>query len=207
MRIRHFPHFTAILLAAAVGGTSLAAGPWSLPDDSLVLNGDFAGDLADWHSYYDHQIATWIAEDANGDPASGSVRLRGDIVGNGGASWIIEQCLELPPITPVWWLGAKARVLNHGETGVAAVLSLGEYAASGCAGPRIASSMIFVTEDESAWREISEPWVPLASDTTSLTLSLAIRKETGVSADAEVDFDDVWFSPGDFIFFDGFDPP
>lgn len=83
--------------------------PMSLPAQNLVVNGSFDVDLDHWSVNEKEPMShEWVADDAAGDPASGSI-LIGNLHPAANNAVVVEQCL--PAIAGhQYQLGGRVRV-------------------------------------------------------------------------------------------------
>jgi len=167
-----------------------------------VVNPGFATSLDGWTVLFGRPAA-WSALDALGAPDSGSARITNELAPSNGATPLtLRQCL--PASGGTGYLFAGEVLLPGGEP----PSTLGQVVVYGhddtdC-GPGItASEGLFAFGSFDTWIPVAGA-LSLPPGTHSLSLSLGVRKEAGVSAPASAHFDQVQLVL-DRVFRDSFD--
>lgn len=161
-----------------------------------LSNGDFASTLSHWATTSaPSAVASWVSDDAQGQPNSGAAELRDTAPGSGGAQVVLSQCVDLPGAGVPMPFAAKARVALEGEPGVRACLILAEHDAPGCPpGSYIgASQSHIVNNGQAQWQSFSGNFTPFDGSVRALNVRLAIGKDPGSGVGGSVRFDDILF--------------
>lgn len=184
------------MVALAIASGVAAGGP------DPVLNPGFATSLEGWTVLFGRPVV-WSVLDAQGAPDSGSARITNDMAPSNGATPLaLRQCL--PASGGTGYLFAVEVFLPAGEP----PSTLGHLVVYGhddtdC-GPGItAMEGLFAFGSFDTWIPVAGA-LSLPQGTYSLSLSLGVRKEAGVSAPASAHFDQVQLVL-DRIFRDSFD--
>lgn len=186
-----------------VGALMALAGAASHAGVTLVENGGFDESLSGWTVMWDRPAA-WDAQDASGDPLSGSAVLTNNMAtGNNAFMGILQQCL---PVT-----GGETLVFGaHAQTpagqpydNIAGVLVY-TYSGDVCVGDALQAA--------SAISGAPGPWQALQGSldvdpaARRAAIILAVGKPAGVTGPTLAAFDNVFaVAFGDVLFADGFE--
>jgi hypothetical protein len=164
------------------------------PSTGLVVNGTFDTDLANWgwpREDFPNGFgsAAWAPDDANGNPASGSILLR-----NSRSQYAFQrlQCIPVTPRTP-YLFGAKVRVNNTPDFGEA-VIAFVAFKEADCSGPLVRDASNFppaLRPEPGVWKEYTFAHVT-GSSTRGVTL--VIGSAANIST-FDAWFDDVFVKP------------
>ncbi len=179
--------------AAFSAGLFLAGNALCPPAAAQLANGGFATGLGGWQIQNSPGFsASWVAEDAQGAPASGSAQIGNANPGTNAAAGVLTQCLPVNPLEPVPY-GASARVLDEGEADVQAWLVVMQFANALCSGEAAAIESLTVNPGTPDWQSASSTWHPAGPHIQSVRVALSIRKAIGTGIGGLVRWDDAFF--------------
>lgn len=166
---------------------------------NLLINGDFDSDLTGWviADGLPDSRGTWVNEDVDEIPESGSVELINVGEGNNGLRRTLLQCVPAEPealyLVEAWGKAPADEPGNGGATVVALV-----FATPDCSGPISALYTSVGIDNSGAWEPISGTYQTFSS-TQSVLIGLAIGKRTGFSDDVSARIDAVTVVPDKII--------
>lgn len=177
---------TLIALAVAVAA---AANP------NIVSNGKFDSDTAGWST--DGGTIAWDADDANGDPASGSLRLMNDLPYPYDNTAYAVQCVDIAAPGTNFELRGQIRVPAGQDRLLAAFLWAIAYPEPACGGVSLAQSWITVDTNIPAWTTFSDTG-EMQPGSRSVKVILAVTKRAPGPGETATDpviayFDSVFF--------------
>lgn len=155
------------------------------PSSNRVQNGTFNTNLANWgwnRPVNGTGTASWSTLDANGNPASGSMLLRGNA---GALAYQQLQCIPASRSTP-YLFGAKVRTSDTSDRGEA-FIALFSYQSADCSGDYTKSNSVVappMRPEPGPWQEFT-----FAAVTGSRTQSILLV----IGSAANVNTFDTWF--------------
>jgi hypothetical protein len=166
---------------------ALSALPAGVGAANLLVNPGFDTDLRGWRNDF-NRAGAWVAEDANGNPSSGAIRVTHEDTGNNGYRSVRSQCLSMPAGRQLL-LRATMRVPAGQPAGTRAAVVLFHYEGDICIGN--GSVIGQVDTDSGSWQTVSAN-ATTPPGTRSLFVSISVRKATGVTEPASALIDDVF---------------
>lgn len=188
----------AVLAASALA----LAGAGVAGDPDPLVNPGFATDLDGWTVLFGRPAA-WSPLDVQAAPDSGSARVTNVLApSNGGTPLTLRQCLPVPGGTG--WLFAADVLLPAGEpVSTGGQLYVYGHDDAACGLGIIASASVTAFGSVDSWIPVAGQ-LSLPAGTRSISISLGVRKDVGISAPASAHFDQVVLIL-DQVFVDGFD--
>ena len=141
---------------------------------TVISNGGFDTGLQNWSTA---GLVDWLASDAHGNPASGSVRLRGTS-GAGGTGYV-TKCLFL---TPGKTYGASALAwISQAGIGEGAGILIGRYTNPTCSGGAVVAASYTARGSSSQWVPLSVLYT-VPAGTQSVSISWGAHRDGGTNA-------------------------
>ncbi len=179
-------------------GLLLALLPVVVSAQNLVSNGEFSTALDGWRATGDG-TASPSPDDIDGDPASGSARLRNALPDAGTRTFPLEQCVALTA-PGTYLIGGSARV-DPAQVGGRAQITVVAYGNPDCTGSIRGAGGLFVSR-ASVWTAVTFTYsVDIAQ---SFLLRLGVDKP-GAGGMLEVQVDDVFVELTPLLFRNDFE--
>jgi hypothetical protein len=180
MDLRRLSVAAALGLACALGDVSRA--------QNLVVNGDFDTDVAGWSG----ATATFIPDDAGGDPLSGSLRVLNEL---GITNVLVHQCVPIDPNADLVVRAALRIASSGGATGAGRV-AVSPRDSADCSSI-IQPYQVPLSDDAIGdWRVAESDVLVFPAETVAVDLQLIANKATEAGA-ILVLFDDVYLPEPD----------
>lgn len=182
------PRLTVLRLVAFV---TLACCAATSGAEDLLTDGAFddPADVTPWLEFNDLLDVEWSPDDAFGEGASGSIRLRNsDPAGNSGIKTVV-RCVQLTPGAS-YRLTAQAKVPSGQTKAGTAVAILYFYDANNCNGTRFGQTFSTEVSAPGTWQSLGTDVIDLEDDARSVEIALGnLKVDDGGSVD--VLFDEV----------------
>lgn len=172
---------------------------------NLVVNPGFDTDLSSWGNPF-NRTAEWDMSDEFDNPASGSVRLVHDLIGNNGSLAILVHCVDVVPGDLYVFGGSFLVPTGQPDVELTGSVRVVGYPDADCV-PNDVGDFAFssIAQALDAWQPLSGVYVA-PEGVHSARLLLAIGKASGVTEDTFLYVDNVYFERLEpLIFFNGFE--
>jgi hypothetical protein len=158
--------------------------------DQRLTNATFNATTDPWVDAFDR--GDWSNDDAAGDPNSGSAKVIHNVTGNNGTRLGFTQCLSASP-GQTFVFGGSARLVEQ-VSGASPRILFRAFSDGTCGGTSLASA--HVTFAGSTWSSLQAEYT-VPDGALSVRMELGLHKESGVEAEAQALFDNLFVFPAE----------
>lgn len=134
---------------------------------------------------------SWSAEDAAGNPLSGSVELRDDNPDEDATRMGLERCIVLTGVGSPLAVSAKALVRAEGEPHVEARIRYREFLDPTCRVESGFERLQTINRNDPDWLHFEDVYTPVHPRTLAVKVGLGIARAAGAGPGGVVMFDDL----------------